>query len=84
MGNITSYFSGKESLEEYIIGQTDEKIVNGSQHTPTRFGKPMSANQLFDPRSPTFDIDRTPIVVSLKISLYCYNVFKMCTLFVAV
>lgn len=67
MGNVASYFSGKESLEEYVIGQTDEKIVDGSHHTPARCGKILAANQFCDPRSPTFDIDRTPIEVSISV-----------------
>lgn len=71
MGNVASYFSGKESLEEYVICKTDVKIVDGSHHTPARCGKIMAANhaanQLCDPRSPTFDINRTPIEVSISV-----------------
>ena len=61
MGNISSYFSSKQYTEEYI-GKIAENLVDGNNQTPTRCNK-TNTGHCFDPRSPTFDIDRTPIVV---------------------
>lgn len=68
MGNIASYFSDKGSLEEYIGQIDEEKPVDGSHQTPARCATQTSqANQFIDPRSPTLNFDRTPIVVSLAL-----------------
>lgn len=69
MGNIASYFSEKIALEGHVFGQTSQgKSIECSNETPTRCAKMVPGNQLFDPRSPTFAIDRTPIVVSVFFS----------------
>lgn len=52
-------------LEGHVFDRTtEEDPVESSHETPTRCPKVMSGNPLFDPRSPTVAIDRTPIVVS--------------------
>ncbi|XP_057379586.1 uncharacterized protein LOC130701664 [Daphnia carinata] len=67
MGNIASYFSENITLEGPVFGQTSqEKPTEVSNETPTRCTKLVPGNQLFDPRSPTFDIDRTPIVFEVE------------------
>ncbi|XP_032794669.2 uncharacterized protein LOC116931228 [Daphnia magna] len=67
MGNIASYFSEKIALEGHVFGQTSQgKSIECSNETPTRCAKMVPGNQLFDPRSPTFAIDRTPIVFEVE------------------
>ncbi|KAI9559974.1 hypothetical protein GHT06_013982 [Daphnia sinensis] len=67
MGNIASYFSEKITVEGHVFGQpSQEKPIEGNNETPTRCTKMVQGNQLFDPRSPTFAIDRTPIVFEVE------------------
>lgn len=69
MGNFASYFSNKASLEEFI-GKIDENPHDGNHHTPTRCPKTITGNPVFDPRSPTLNIERTPIVVSVYLIIF--------------
>ena len=59
MGNVASFLPG--------VGRCDEDVpkIGEALHTPIR-GRLAALG--FDPRSPTSDIDRTPIVVSLTAS----------------
>lgn len=70
MGNLASYFTTEDMLEEYI-GQINEKPVDSNQQTPARCNKTNpGTNFCFDPRSPTFNIDRTPIVVRKSLNVF--------------
>lgn len=73
MGNVGSYISSQSPLEQ-SIGPVDEaKTDVGSHQTPTRCSHKLSStNQFFDPRSPTVDINRTPIIVSVSSFSLCY------------
>ncbi len=69
MGNLLTALAAQP---ETSIGRIDAVAEDvAAVDTPTRGRSPPPPPQVFDPRSPTVDIDRTPIVVNHNSYLMC-------------